>query len=648
MATRLRSVGVNAGFLEKSRVEFADGLTCIIGARGTCKSTLIETIRFVFDSNPDQIEVLTGINQSASKMPQFKLITATLGAGTARCAVEQSTGDDVAELVLEREVGDATRIFVNDVREHANRDVLHEIEIYSQGDLQRLAEDDNDDLRLALIDRPNRVVVKELREELGKWTNDLRAIGPELRGLRAQKATLRHEVMQLDTYSAQLQRARDGAPEATPELETERAAYEKRQRILDELRRLEQTRVSLVENLGRALAPMREAAEAIERLGALAPAEAEIASALESLKGAVGALASADLRLKSLSLTSAFAALTAKFEEQSATYYRLRQEQQAVNESLKQQQVLQRQIEHLTRQSDQLKRIEEEEKGLLDRRREARRNLSSIEDKLYELRIKEVDAINTLHSATVQLELIPYTATLEYVRQLGVLLTGSRIRAQDEVAQAIAQKLSPGELIDIVEAANAQHLADVLARDLGQMTRVVSHLADAADLYSLEAELPSAKLEIVLYDDGQPKRVEELSKGQKATALLPIILRDLPYPLLFDQPEDDLDNSFIFRTLIKAIHVLKERRQLIFVTHNANIPVLGGADRVVVMRMATPIRAAAPKTGSVDKCKQDILDLLEGGAEAFAAREEQYHPLLVRESGRSSYPSRPATDGQDR
>jgi energy-coupling factor transporter ATP-binding protein EcfA2 len=171
-------------------------------------------------------------------------------------------------------------------------------------------------------------------------------------------------------------------------------------------------------------------------------------------------------------------------------------------------------------------------------------------------------------------------------------------------------------------------LAELLDRDLGQMTRVISHLADHPDLYTLESALPSAKLQITMYDNGQPKPVESLSAGQRATALLPIILRDLPYPLIFDQPEDDLDNKFIFGSLIKIVRDLKLRRQIIFVTHNANIPVLGGADRVIVMHMESPTLAALPRTGSVDECKSDILDLLEGGAEAFAAREEQYHELL--------------------
>src|SRR5678815_1494419 len=96
-----------------------------------------------------------------------------------------------------------------------------------------------------------------------------------------------------------------------------------------------------------------------------------------------------------------------------------------------------------------------------------------------------------------------------------------------------------------------QPLSDVLGPDIGQMNRVVAHLGDHAELYTLESEPPGVQLEITLFDGGQPKRVESLSKGQKATALLPLILRPLPYPLLFDQPEDDLDNNFIFRSLIR-------------------------------------------------------------------------------------------------
>jgi hypothetical protein len=96
-----------------------------------------------------------------------------------------------------------------------------------------------------------------------------------------------------------------------------------------------------------------------------------------------------------------------------------------------------------------------------------------------------------------------------------------------------------------------------------------------------------------------------------------------------DQPEDDLDNSFIITYLVKTITRLKLNRQLIFITHNANIPVLGDADHVVVMGMKTPTQAIVRKSGTVDECKKEILDLLEGGATAFLQREVRYGELLT-------------------
>jgi DNA repair ATPase RecN len=95
-----------------------------------------------------------------------------------------------------------------------------------------------------------------------------------------------------------------------------------------------------------------------------------------------------------------------------------------------------------------------------------------------------------------------------------------------------------------------------------------------------------------------------------------------------DQPEDDLDNSFIFEVLVRNVSRLKNERQLIFVTHNANIPVLGNAEAIVVMQMEKPTKAAPPIVGSLDERTEDILRLLEGGKEAFERRETQYRSLL--------------------
>lgn len=629
MRSQLRSISTTSGFLEECPLEFSPGLNCIIGARGTCKSTLVESIRFVFDCDPDRVATLVESDGADRNAPTFGLIKETLRAGSVRCQAEHDDGTQTTQFALEREIGAETRIFVDGVREHAQRDVLHGIEVFSQGDLQRIAEDENNEMRLALIDRPNKPRVAELRDLRRSLSDQLRALGPQVRTIRAQISTLHHEAKQLESYESQLNRARQDSPAPTPELEAEREAHERRQQILDALRQVETRRLQIVGRLAEVREPAREILESVARIRAVTGVDLEKeAAGIDAIGACISELLRAAATVQDAGIDGAIESLGRQFEAQSDLYYRLRQEQQAVNESIKQQQALQRQVDHLTKQSRELERLRVEEKRLLEQRRALRGNISKIDDELYDLRIAEIDAINAEHGGTVQVTLGSSASTQQYAQQLAALLGGSRIRTQDEVAAAIAEKLPPGSLIDLVEAGNAQRLADVLNRDLGQMNRVVAHLADHVEFYGLESHAPASRLEITLYDGGQPKPVETLSKGQRATALLPIILRPLPYPLLFDQPEDDLDNKFIFNSLIKTIRSLKHQRQIIFVTHNANIPVLGGADKVIVMQMRTPSQAAPARVGSVDERKQEILDLLEGGAEAFAEREIYYRELL--------------------
>ncbi len=182
--------------------------------------------------------------------------------------------------------------------------------------------------------------------------------------------------------------------------------------------------------------------------------------------------------------------------------------------------------------------------------------------------------------------------------------------------------------MDIIEGSDAKRLVDALGNDLGQMTRLVSHLLDNNRLYELEAIIPEDNLEITMIVRNEARPIEQLSKGQMATALLPLILRDAEYPLIVDQPEDDLDNAFVSDKLIKQLKVLSSRRQLIFVTHNANIPVLGEAECVVVMEMDGPRKARPCERGSVDAMKEQIIKLLEGGKEAFKSRQDKYGEAL--------------------
>ena len=116
-----------------------------------------------------------------------------------------------------------------------------------------------------------------------------------------------------------------------------------------------------------------------------------------------------------------------------------------------------------------------------------------------------------------------------------------------------------------------------------------------------------------------------LSDGQRNTAVLALLLAQDGGPLIIDQPEDELDSNFVFNELIPMIRRMKSRRQLIFATHNANLPVNGDADLVYAFE-AKNGRGACKAQGGLDRQEvtEAVLDIMEGSEKAFMRRREKY------------------------
>ncbi len=102
-------------------------------------------------------------------------------------------------------------------------------------------------------------------------------------------------------------------------------------------------------------------------------------------------------------------------------------------------------------------------------------------------------------------------------------------------------------------------------------------------LSSMIKVLPEDKLQIKIIDENGEIDINEGSPGQKSAAILAFILNSGENPLIIDQPEDDLDNSLIYSLVVKSIRKMKSKRQIIIVTHNPNIPVLGDAEGIIVL-----------------------------------------------------------------
>lgn len=131
--------------------------------------------------------------------------------------------------------------------------------------------------------------------------------------------------------------------------------------------------------------------------------------------------------------------------------------------------------------------------------------------------------------------------------------------------------------------------------------------------------------------DGQRFRsIHEGSPGQKTAALLAFLLSYGDEPLIIDQPEDDLDNHLIYDLIVTQLREIKQHRQIVVVTHNANIVVNGDAELVYALE-ARGGETQKECEGSLQKKKvrETICAIMEGGREAF---ERRYRRIVLEKS----------------
>ena len=118
----------------------------------------------------------------------------------------------------------------------------------------------------------------------------------------------------------------------------------------------------------------------------------------------------------------------------------------------------------------------------------------------------------------------------------------------------------------------------------------------------------------------------ELSPGQRCSAILPILLLSGDYPLMIDQPEENLDNRLIRQVIVNILASMKLRRQVIIATHNPNLPVLGDVEQCVVLEASGRDESTVIARGNLDSpiVARYITDIMEGGREAFQYRQSVY------------------------
>ena len=162
--------------------------------------------------------------------------------------------------------------------------------------------------------------------------------------------------------------------------------------------------------------------------------------------------------------------------------------------------------------------------------------------------------------------------------------------------------------------------------------KYIMNLAKSLDQFNLYFNVRSNTQEY----DKQPvyKSVNDISLGQKVTALLDFIFAYGEYthdlrPLIIDQPEDNLDNKYIYENLVQQLRKERDKRQVIIATHNSTIVTNSISDVVFVMK-SDGTHGWVDCAGYVGEkeIKRILVDYLEGGVRSFIHKNHMYQPAL--------------------
>jgi len=603
----IERIQIEEGLLNGFDVCPRPGLNVVIGARGTGKTTLIELIRFCLGVEGYTPETTKRSREHALSVLGSGQVNLTLLDKGRRIAVSRSANDPAPR---------ASGPFVAPI-------VLSQTEIETVG-LQsggrlRLLDGFIGDQRLAL-------------------SMEMEAIA-SVRSLTAEAKTIRADIEQLDQQLAEMPSILEQIDQVAPQ-----------EQQLAALSADTSAKTAQLGQLSSTIALKGVAAEAIQRF------RNEVARWRSSINGSgemprepwpdnAGDDPLGELRaqlgkahehirysLQELSAVESVAAELANcisvekldFENQARNLRREIEDLQAgAGEIVRRGQLLRERKAHL----ESLMAVRQSRianlQAVISRRNQALDALEAMRSTRYEARREAATRLNNVLGPRIRIVVMRGGQADEFASALTEALRGSGLRYNDLVS-ALAPRISPRELLEALDNDDFDLIASRGSLTKDRAAKIVVALKDA-DLGIIATAPVDDDVTFSLMDGPDYKDISELSTGQRCTVILPLVLRHMERILIVDQPEDHIDNAFIADTLIKSILARPANGQLLFSTHNANIPVLGSADFVVQLgsdgRRGFPIAYGALADAPVVHA---ITSVMEGGEAAFRQRADFY------------------------
>ncbi|TQE99920.1 MAG: AAA family ATPase [Spiribacter salinus] len=616
---KLLWLAVVGGWLDGLKMEFSDGLNCIIGGRGTGKTTVLELLRFVLDVGPDE-------NEKESKKKFDALIARNLDFGRVELGIEtkermsyivtRSAGEDPVVLTADRQPTDLVLRLGS----------LFKADIFSQNQVEGIA--DRWDSQLALIDSFDQQGIAGLTAEIRRVVDELAANATTIVPLHSRVTALEEETKERQSIDEQLKgmAAQSGGDASMlSKLHAQKSLRDRETRAAKKLQDdLDQYGFRLREMIG-VIGQVPNGTITDEMTGGPnATIFTRIVADFEETGSAVDQeLEQTREKLHDLwgKLQQHHSALTAAQGAQEVQYREILEKQQAANAENDKRAKLEKRRNDLLAKEGELKATREKITGLKQKRTELLNQLTELRHQRFATREGIAKRLTESLQGDIRATITQDGRPDLYRQKLEDLLSGSRVQGRDK--DKIVDSMWPSDLVENIRTGDVEKLIDQAGIGKSTAEKVVDYLATNENLHELQTVELIDEPKIELNDNGTWKDSRDLSTGQKCTAILPILLMESAKPLLIDQPEDNLDNRYVSDKVVKTIREVKPRRQLVFVTHNPNIPVLGDAEMVFVLD-SNGTAGTLTASGSVDACKQQIINLLEGGEKAFEQRSKRY------------------------
>ena len=619
---RIKSMSIVGGFLDGLTVELADGLNCLIGHRGTGKTTVLEFVRYALDEFPN------GEAGQACRRRVENLVKQNLGDGRIRLAIRTRDGLDY---IVDRTASGEPMVLTADGQPTditINSGGIFSADIFSQNEVESIA--DSPESQLALIDTFVADEIGAVQASIADVTAKLQANAKAVIPTQEALARLADEMSTLPSVNAKIEGLASVGGENAEEINLAQTHKALRQREQDAIACADGLLKEYAEWFVQGTGQFTARAESLfpddivggsngHMLQAMLDRIGKVGGELDSLFGQAVALLTAEqdnLATGARDLKRLHHEQELKFRDLITRHKEAQgQATERVGWEKKRNDLLAKQRQH----ADLARKL----KDLNRQRLDLNDQLTDLRDHRFGLRLLVAQRITQTVSSPIRLRVEQDGNRARYVSLLIVALRGAGLHHKT-VARKIAEALSPSELVEVVRRGDDGDLLSQIGLNDSQRPKVLGALADPAVLLDIETvdlvDLPKIELK-----DGQEwKDSLSLSTGQKCTTILPILLLESENPLLVDQPEDNLDNRFIYDTIVDSLRRMKAKRQIIFITHNPNIPVLGDAAGVFVLT-SNGTQATLLNSGNVDDCRQEIINLLEGGETAFVQRKERYN-----------------------